>query len=432
MSTSMRINNVNILSPGCDRWIPNSSILIRDGLIAAIDPDAASLDPDGVTVQGEGQYLLPGLIEMHGHFYGRANVDMRSQHKGYCPLYLSGGITTVRTPGEFEPEVTYAWKQAIARGEVVGPRIVTGGWYFDRPPGIVRWFRPVESIEAIRACFDERDQVSDFFKVYSSMPADWVREVCRLGHAKGKKVYGHLGMCPTVAAIEAGLDGVEHGIFTIQEFYAGPSPSTDREALDQLDMDAEVVRRVQDAIIAHRTAVTPTMTTFMLSGPRFTDWLDRIDAWRYLSPEARQYQHERREAWDSDLQAVDQQERLIEKQRRFVGDLYRRGGRIFCGTDPSYPMILPGQALHWEAANLVDCGLPAAAVLRALTIAAAEELSLDDQIGSIAMGKQADLVLVARDPLADIDNLGSTRLVWKAGRMHNPEDLRASAAGQIL
>jgi hypothetical protein len=431
MTIATLIKNINILSPDCQNWSPGSSILIKNGLINAIDPEEDSLDQDVVYVQGQGRYLLPGLIDMHGHFYGRANVALCSQHKGYCPLYLSGGITTVRTPGEFEPEVTYAWKQSIERGQTVGPRIMTGGWYFDKSPSIIRWFKPSESIEAIQACFDERDKISDFFKVYSSMPTDWIREVCRLGHAKGKKVYGHLGMSTTIGAIEAGLDGIEHGFFTIQEFHSKPSPSIDMDGLENLDMDSDIVRRVQDVIVEHSTAVTPTMITFMLNGSTFTHWLEQIDAWRYLSPEACQKQLDQRKTWDNDQKAFDVQERLIEKQRRFVGDLYRRGAHIFCGTDPSYPMILPGSGLVWEAANLVDCGMPNAAVLRALTIEAAKELSLESSIGSIAVGKQADLVLVAKNPLVDIHNLDSVNLVWKMGQMHDPESLRASAEGQI-
>ena len=431
MATATLIKNVEILLPNCENWKPNSSVLIKDDIIYAIDPDETTLGPDVVCVQGKGQYLLPGLIEMHGHFYGRANVEMRSQHKGYCPLYLAGGITTVRTPGELEPEVTYIWKQSIERGQTVGPRIVSGGWYFDRSPSIISWFDPSDSVESIQACFDERDKKSDFFKVYSSMPADWILEVCRLGHAKGKKVYGHLGVSSTIEAIKAGLDGIEHGFFTIQEFHSKISPSVDMEGLEKLDMDSDIVRRVQDVIIEHRTAVTPTMITFNLYGSVYTNWLHKNDAWRYLDTESCQKQLERRKEWDNNQKNIDQQERLMEKQRRFVGDLYRRGARIFCGTDPAYPLILPGPALVWEAANLVDCGMPAAAVLRALTIEAAEELSLDSITGSITEGKQADLILVKDNPLVDIRNLDSVRMVWKAGRMHNSEDLRASAVGQI-
>ena len=356
---------------------------------------------------------------------------MRSQHKGYCPLYLAGGITTVRTPGEFDPGETFAWKTSNESGQTIGPRIMTGGWYFDKPPSIVGWFEPSGSIKAIQACFDERDKVSDFFKVYSSMPADWIKEVCRLGHTKGKKVYGHLGMSSTIEAIEAGLDGIEHGFFTIQEFHSKPTPKVDMEGLEMLDMDSDIVKRVEDVILEHDTAVTPTMITFMLHGSVYTDWIEAHNAWQYLGPEALKKQREQRKVFDGDQKAINQQERLMEKQRRFVGDLYRRGARIFCGTDPAYPLILPGPALVWEAANLVECGMPAAAVLRALSIQAAEELGLDASIGSITEGKTADLVLVEKDPLLDIHNLDSARLVWKSGRMYKSADLRNSAVGKI-
>ncbi|MEM5773380.1 MAG: amidohydrolase family protein, partial [Anaerolineaceae bacterium] len=404
MPASLLIQDVNLLSTGCDGWYRNTSVLIRNGLIEEINPDETGLEVEVTRVAGQGGYLLPGMIEMHGHFYGRANIDMRSQHAGYCPLFLAGGVTTVRTPGEFEPDLTYAWKHTNESGQTIGPRIMTGGWYFDRSPSIIKWFQPSASLDEVRACFDERDRVSDFFKVYSSMPTEWIGEVCRLGHARGKKVYGHLGMSTTVGAIEAGLDGIEHGFFTIQEFHSKPSPMIDMDGLDDLDMGADIVRRVQDVIVGHGTAVTPTLLTFMLNGPDYTRWLGEMDAWRYLDPGALQKQRELRQTWDSDQKAIDQQERLIEKQRRFVGDLYRQGARIFCGTDPSYPMILPGKGLVREAANLVDCGLPEPAVLRALTIEAARELGIDSITGSVEKGKQADLVLLDLG-LPDMDGL---------------------------
>lgn len=431
MPTSTLIQNVNLLSHNCDSWTPNTSVLITDSLVAGINSEDTLQSPVDVKIDGEGRYLMPGLIEMHGHFYGRAADEMRSQHTGYCPLYLAGGITTVRTPGEFDPEATYEWKQSIETGERIGPRIMSGGWYFDKAPSIVRWFKPSESLEAIHTCFDDRDRYSDFFKVYSNMPVDWIKVVCELGHARGKKVYGHLGMSPTIDAIEAGLDGVEHGFYTIQEFSSMPSPTVDMEGLQSLDMNSQIVRRVQDVIVQHQTAVTPTLITFMLNGSGYTEWLNKIGAWRYLSEGARQKNIERRNAWDSDQKAIDQQERLIEKQRKFVGDLYKQGGRIFCGTDPSYPLILPGKAIVYEAANLVECGLPVEAVLRALTIEAAKELSIDAMTGSVSVGKQADLVLLEKNPLEDIHNLESVRQVWKAGRMYEPEALRQSAVGQI-
>ncbi|MEA4812749.1 MAG: amidohydrolase family protein [Anaerolineaceae bacterium] len=433
MEKQVLIKNIKLLNSACDGWIIGNSVLLEGKRIKEVLPEAATIDSaHGVElVDGQGEYLLPGLIEMHGHFYGRASTAMRSQHLGYCPLYLSSGITTVRTPGEFEPDITYGYKQSIEHGQTIGPRIITGGWYFDKAPSIVGWFRPVNSIEEIEACFDERDKVSDQFKVYSSMPKEWVRKVCELGHAKGKKVYGHLGMCSARDAIEVGLDGLEHGYFTVSEFYKEPSPHVESSALEELDMNSDLVKNVQDQIVTHQIAITPTLLTFMLNGSWFTDWLDHIDAWRYLSPAAKEKQKENRKKWDEDPKSFDQQERLIEKQRVYVNALYKRGAKIFCGTDPSYPMMIPGQALVLEAANLVDCGMSNAAVLRALTIAAATELGIADVTGSISAGKEADLLLVNTDPLQDIHNLDQISLVWKAGHMHKPDALRELAVESL-
>lgn len=429
--SKISINHVNVLDIREGVWLTDHTVLIENDQISRVEPMPAETLTADHHVDGYGQFLIPGLIEMHGHFYGRAVKVMASQHAGYCPLYLSGGVTTVRTPGEFEPELTWQWKRDIEAGTRVGPRIISGGSYFERTPSIVFWFKPSASLEEIRAVFPERSAYSDFYKVYSNMPPGWVKVVCDLGHADGKKVYGHLGMCPTIDAIEAGLDGVEHGFFTVAEFYKQPSPTIDEESLLMLDTESDLVKRVIDTIVSHQTTITPTNMTFTLLGKDYTNWLEEHGAFRYLSPEGAESHKARRVEWDSSDEKIETQKRLLEKQFRYVNKLHRAGARLFCGTDPSYPMILPGAALHVEARLMQACGLSNIELMRSLTIAAANELNIGALTGAIEPGKQADLVLLDGDPLADIAALEKVQTVWKGGRQFDPKQLEQTAVGQI-
>lgn len=431
MTNPILIKNINLLSEDCARWVKDSELLIEGKKITSLHPDTSQKIEACQVVDGKGGYLMPGLFEFHGHFYGRATSEMRSQHEAYCPLYLSGGVTTVKTPGEFEPDLTWQWKQDIEKGEKVGPRIMTGGYYFDPMDTIIRWFHPCATLEEVEAAFQKRDLISDFFKVYSSMTEPWVRRVCELAHAVGKKVYGHLGKCTTTDAINAGLDGVEHGFFTVSEFYTALSGKIDDSALEALDINSDLVRRVQALLVEKQTAVTPTCLTFRLSGKWFTDWMDKVDAWRYLSAEGLEKQRNMRKDMDSKPEAYDQEQRLIEKQYKYVGELYKQGARIFAGTDPSYPMMIPGEALWLEAENLARCGLSTTDILRALTIEAAKELGVSEITGSIAVGKEADLILLAKDPLQDIRNLSNLQRVWKAGKAYDPKALKDMAVGKL-
>lgn len=430
MTSTTLITGASLLDLDQGGWITGQQVLVQDRIIAAIAPDFPARE-DIFTVDAGGKYLIPGLIEMHGHFYGRAGNVMRSQHYGYCPLYLSGGITSVRTPGEYEPWVTWQWKKDIELGRAIGPRIISGGSYFDPPQTIVKWFETAMDEDDLRMQFAERRGISDFYKVYSSMPPEWIRLICDLAHAEGKQVYGHLGMSSALQAISAGIDGLEHGFFTMSDFYSHPKPTVDSDSLMRLDMKGDQVKRVVAAIVEHDIAITPTVITFTLEGSAYTQWLDEIDAWQYLAPEALELNRKRREDWDAPSESLSRQKPLIEKQLEFIYLLHQAGTRLFCGTDPSYPMILPGAALVREAEMMSQAGLSNADLMRALTINAARELGLDAVTGSITPGTQADLVLLDADPLQSISNLNTVNTVWKAGQPYQPETLRGMATGKL-
>lgn len=407
------------------------TILIDGRKITALGPDG-TVNTDGYDLYDAcGKYIMPGFIEMHGHFYGRATSEMKSQHEGYCPLYLAGGITTVRTPGEFEPEETLRWKKEIEAENAVGPRIFSAGSYFDHNPSIVRWIEGSDALDEIKQKYERWSAQNDFFKVYSSTPPEWIKAVADLAHRDGKKVYGHLGMCSAKEAIDAGIDGLEHGIFTMSEFYDAPSPRVMDKDLIQFDPDGAEADAVIQKVVSRNIAITPTSITFMLAGSSYSNWLEEIDGYRFLTPEAQQNHRESRAKMDANTEEIAVQDALIAKQFRFIQRLYQAEARIFCGTDPSYPLIVPGYAIVEEAKNLQRCGMSNEDILRALTIEAAKELGIEHLTGSIEAGKDADLVLLSRNPMEGIEHLASVEAVFQAGRRFSPSELRRAAEGKI-
>ena len=407
------------------------TMLLEDGLIKEIVSPEAEID-DFCPIDVSGKHLIAGLIEMHGHFYGRATTEMRSQHEAYCPLYLAGGITTVRTPGEFEPEVTREWKRAIEAGEKPGPRIMSAGSYFDQSPSIVRWIEGSDSLEHLIEKYHAWKSKIDFVKVYSRTPACWIKALADLAHADGLKIYGHLGASTTKDAILAGIDGVEHGFFTMSEFYDHPDPGVRSASLAAFDPDGKAASEVIELILRHDVAITPTTVTFGLSGKEYSDWLDKIGGWRYLSAEGEANHRAQRVEMDKSEEEIRNQNALLEKQYRFINRIYKGGGRVFCGTDPSYPLIVPGYAIVKEAQNLRLCGMSNADILRALTCEAAKELNVGGVTGSLEAGKQADIAVLDGDPLENIDNLYAISMVFKAGRQYDPASLRESAVQKMI
>ena len=407
-----------------------ATVLIEDRKIAGIlPPGAAPEEYEPVSLFGK--YIIPGLFEMHGHFYGRATRSMRSQHAAYCPLYLAGGITTVRTPGEFEPFVTLQWKQEIEAGRAIGPRILSACSYFDQQPSIVGWIEGNASEKEIRDKYCAWRDKMDFVKVYSNTPKEWIAMLADMAHRDGLKVYGHLGRCPASDALDAGIDGLEHGFFTMSEFYQSPDPHVQNQSLVSFDPDGPAALAVVEKILEKNAAVTPTTITFMLAGKQYTDRIDAVDGWCYLCAEALEHQRVLRAEWDAQAGEVLLQQELVEKQYRFISHIVHGGGRVFCGTDPSYPLITPGFALVWEAENLVRCGMSSAQILRALTSEAAKEMNVFTVTGSIEAGKEADLCVLNQNPFDSISHLSSVFQVYKGGRAFTPETLRASAVGMM-
>lgn len=388
--------------------------------------------PKGATViDVTGKTVIPGLIDMHGHMYVRGAGAQRSQFEPYSLLYLAGGVTTVRSPGDFEPEGMVARRTSIEHDEAIGPRIFTAGPYFDHAPSQVDWIKGVSSpAEAVAKFNDWKDRIN-LVKFYTSITEPEFVAVLNAAHVAGLPATAHLGSIKAGRAIELGVDGLEHGLFGMPEFHPAP-PSTQHRfcSIAELDLDSAPVNKLIDQIVAKRVAIDPTIVTYQSLHPGFepvtSDWL------RYFSPEAQAYQRKR-------LAAPSERDpvrdacllRAVSKQIQFVGKVHDRGGIIVAGTDPVLVTLTPGYGLHRELKNLVAAGLTPIEAINAATLTAAKALRRDRDLGSIQAGKLADLVIVDGDPAKRIGDVGNTRIVFKGGFRYDPEALRKSAEGRI-
>lgn len=188
------------------------TILIRGERIAVVGRKVKI--PKGATVLDiTGKTVIPGLIDMHGHMYVRAMGAQRSQFEGYPLLYLAGGVTTVRSPGDFEPDGMIALRERIKRGEVTGPRIFTAGPYFDHDPAQVGWIKGVKSPEEALEKFNQWKDRIDYVKFYTRITEPEFIAVLNAAHKAGIRATGHLGSITATRAVELGIDGLEHGIY---------------------------------------------------------------------------------------------------------------------------------------------------------------------------------------------------------------------------
>lgn len=407
-----------------DGW----TLLVADGRITAAGTGIEV--PTGLTtIDLAGCTLLPGLVDMHGHLYARADVDIKGQFAAYPLLYLAGGVTTVRDPGELNPEQTEELKAQVEAGQAIGPRVFTAGPYFDHAPSFVRWIKGTETPDEALTMFEQWRGRIDMVKVYSRIHEDQFVALERAAHAAGLPIIGHLGSLTAQRAIDLGINGLEHGIFTMSEF------ATDNAAgyrvLAEIDLQSPQVTKLIDSIVRRQVVICPTTITFQCIidpayRPAVDDWLP------YLSESAQTNQRAvraKRQTPSADDLSLAQ--RVLDKQYQFVGLIHAAGGTVVAGTDPTHPLMMPGWGMHRELENLVLSGFTPLEAIRAATYESARVLGVADDRGSIAAGKLADLLVVDGDPSRDISNIGRTRLVIQGGVMHQPAELRRQALGKI-
>jgi hypothetical protein len=232
-----------------------------------------------------------------------------------------------------------------------------------------------------------------------------------------------------------GIEGLEHGIYAMPELGAPrrvPS-SVDGCPLGDLDLSGRLVTDLISKIVKGRVAIDPTFVAVTLGLP---DVLPLTPDWReYFADDvasaaaARLVESAGASCKDPVELACAQRTRRNAMQ--FVASVHTRGGVILAGTDPVASYVLPGWGMHRELKHLTEAGLTPLQAIRAATYDAALVLRRDQDLGAIAAGRLADLVVVNGDPSTRIEDVGNVKMVFKAGRQFDPTALRNTAKHKL-
>ena len=420
----------------------DQAVLIADGRIVSVGPDRNARIPKGVKILDlEGRTVIPGLVMMHEHLVYPTDRSpdadrMYPSHAVTFPrLYLAAGVTTMRTAGTAEPTTDLNLKREIESDKAVGPDIdVTSGWMDGNPPIILQ-----ES--PIRDAADARRQVQFWsaegvtsFKVYMFLTREPMAAVIDEAHRLGHKVAGHLCAVTAREAAELGIDSLEHGLVVFTDFVpdkkVGECP--DPDVLDKvtagLDVGSAPVRDLIHELVARHVAVDSTLAVFETDAKR-RPALPK-GALEVLTPEAQVSYLKRRERIADEPNETGTI--LLTKEMQFEREFVEMGGQLLAGTDPTgFGGVIAGFGNWRELRLLNEAGFSAVEVIRIATLNGARFLGREDHIGSIAPGKQADLVVIRGNPVVKMTDMENVELVFRRGVGYDSAKLVASARGLV-
>lgn len=415
-----------------------ATVIVRSGRIASVGPAGKTKVRKGVpTIDGKGKTLLPGFVMMHEHlFYPNTAGDYFSDPGAFSRLYLAAGETTIRTAGSIDPFADLAVARSIKTGSQIGPDIDITGPYLDGAPRAIPRMPTVNNADDAARLVDYwAAEGATSFKVYEHISRAELAATTRQAHARGLRVTGHICSVSYREAVEAGIDNLEHGFVEASDFVKDRKPDVcvpwpaRLASLLPLDPEGAEVGDLITLLLSKKVALTSTQGILetLATGGEEPD----PGALALLKPELQaSLQGPMRGVRGSPFgQLVAKMvPRQMAMQRRFV----RAGGLLMAGSDPTgFGGVVPGYSAQREFRLLVDGGFSVAEAVRIMTLNGALFLGRDKDIGSIEVGKRADLVLVhgslGSSPAA-IDHIETT---FKAGKGYDRKAILEAYKGKL-
>lgn len=421
----------------------NQTVVIDHGSISAAG-DAASVEiPAGARrIDLTGDTVYPGLVGMHEHLFypsffpSTGGMALYAEQAFSAPrLYLASGVTTMRTTGSLEPYTDLNIKKVIDAGGIPGPAIDVTGPYIQGPNGYAIQMPVVETPEQARRLVEYWAQEGvTSFKAYMNISHDALAEAIKAAHERGLKLTGHLCTVGFTEAAELGIDDLEHGLLVDTEFTPGkkrdvcPDQRQSMAAVMNLDLKGPEAQKMIHALVEHKVAVTSTLAVFdaMLPGrpplePRMLEAMSPQAAESYLAAKDRAIGNPRAPKLE-----------WLKKEMDFEREFVAAGGLLIAGCDPTgNGGALAGFGDERNLELLVEAGFTPEQAIHIYSQNGAAYLNRQDRIGSIARGKQADLVVVEGDPSTHIAAVEKVKYVFKQGVAYHPAKLIESVRGAV-
>jgi enamidase len=412
----------------------NQTIVIRGGNVAEVGDAARVVPPEGATIVDlTGKSVMPGLVMMHEHLYYPTGPGVYGQlGASFTRLYLAGGVTTMRTAGNTNGIMDIKLAARIANGELPGPSIDATAPYVNGPSAFLQ-MSDLKTPEDARAhVVYWAGQGATSLKAYMQITRAELKAAIDEGHKRRMKITGHLCSVTFAEAAELGIDNLEHGFFPATDFVSDKQPDVcpgqarGQQTIAALDENGAPFNTLVKKLIDAHVALTSTLTVFetVTPGRPQPPGLD------VLTPQLRESFERAQQRVADNRQSL--YPALFPKEMRLERAFARAGGMLIAGTDPTGSGgVVPGYSNQRQLELLVEAGFTPLEAITIGTLNGAKYLARDARIGSIAAGKQADLVVVAGNPAATIADVRNVDTVFKAGVGYDPGKLIDSVKGQV-
>ena len=432
-SNVLALDQLRLVDAERDRVAAPSCVRIEGRRITRIDKAGQKSCLDGARVVDlPGRYVMPGLIDMHAHLTlgpmeikrerGRAAMqalpdDEIAEHN--AARLIAFGVTTIRNPGG-DLAAAARYKARLTAGELTGPESFNAGPVIHNAdlPGLATAARNPEDMARVVSAQVEAG--ADWIKLYTGLSPALLKAGVEAAHRHDRPAVAHLEAIAWPDALATGLDGIVHlmplspDLLTAQERTAWQATARGGtysffEWWEHFDPDGASADRIVTAFERHRPVFDATLVAFHAAFVQDQDNPYTDDARRYAHPRLLAHWND----WFTfaigwQPEDFERARAVWPKVQRMAVRLHATGARMTVGTDMSNPWIAPGISLHRELQLLADAGVPANRLLLAATRNAADALGAGSQLGRVAPGYEADLLILEANPLEDI---GHTRAI---------------------
>ena len=409
------------------------TLVISNGVITTIGASPTTVVPEGAHVMDlSGKSVIPGLVMVHEHLYYPNGPGVYGQlGESFSRLYLSGGVTTMRTGGNVNGFMDLNMMRLVAEGQKPGPAIDATAPYLNGPNTFIQMRTLKGPEDARRQVQYWTDEGATSLKTYMQITRGELAAAINEAHRRNIKVTGHLCSVTYAEAAALGIDNIEHGFFAATDFVADKKPDqcpgqgVGQKTIASLDENGTPFNQLVQTLIKANVAITSTLTVF----ETFTPGRPKPPGLEVLTPQLRE-QFETtyaRTAANKDSIYTTLFPKGMALERAFA----RAGGLLIAGTDPTGGGgVIPGFANQRQVELLVDAGFTPLEAIQISTLNGAKYLGRDKSVGSLAAGKQADLVVINGNPAAAIGDIRKVETVFRQGVGYDPQKLIDSVKGK--